>query len=252
MPSVFPSDYSLGCRIEGIDLSKPLDHYDETLIIDAFGRFGVVCFPNQSLEPVQHKAFASRFGSLEVNVAAGRYTVPDHPEVMILSNEVVDGQPIGLGDAGQDWHTDMSYTNMPPTTSMLYSLEVPGAGGGTHFMDMYKVYETLPNEIKERIWGKVAVHDATYTSAGEVRKIYEEFDGNTDTDKAPGARHPLVIRHPETKKEALFLGRKSGASNIIGEPDTELFNALWDHCNKSHLSWGHEWEVGDGFSAQVL
>ena len=113
MPSVFPSDYSLGCRIEGIDLSKPLDHYDETLIIDAFGRFGVVCFPNQSLEPVQHKAFASRFGSLEVNVAAGRYTVPDHPEVMILSNEVVDGQPIGLGDAGQDWHTLFSSRYCP-------------------------------------------------------------------------------------------------------------------------------------------
>ena len=64
----------------------------------------------------------------------------------------------------------MSYTNMPPTTSMLYSLEIPEVGGGTHFMDMYKVYETLPNKIKERIWGKFAVHDATYTSAGEVRK----------------------------------------------------------------------------------
>jgi taurine dioxygenase len=193
-------------------------------------------------------AFAKHFGAPEHSPPnkSGDAWLKDFPELTCISNIKQNGQPIGsLGNGEAIWHTDMSYTDVPPSASMLYSLEIPPKGGGTHFMDMYQVYETLPNSIKERVWGKVAVHDATYTSAGEVRKIYEEFDGNTDTDRAPGAHHPLVVRHPETNKEALFLGRKSGASNIIGETDTKLFDALWDHCNNSDLSWGHQWQVGD-------
>ena len=245
---VIPMDAALGAEVSGVDLSQNLDVVTVDRILQAFYDHKVIFFRGQKLTDPQLVSFAKHFGDPEHSPPnkSGDTWLKDFPELTCISNIKKDGKPIGsLGNGEAIWHTDMSYTNMPPTTSMLYSLEVPEAGGGTHFMDMYKVYETLPNEIKERIWGKVAVHDATYTSAGEVRKIYEEFDGNTDTDKAPGARHPLVIRHPETKKEALFLGRKSGASNIIGEPDTELFDALWDHCNKSKLSWGHEWEVGD-------
>ena len=111
MPHVIPSGKSLGCRIEGMDLSRPLSDADVDLILRSFGRHGVLCFPKQTMTPQQHKAFAARFGSLEVNVAAGHYTEPGHPEVMILSNIVENGKALGLADAGQDWHTDMSYSS---------------------------------------------------------------------------------------------------------------------------------------------
>ena len=96
MARVTPSGASLGCGIDGIDLSRPLSDADVDLILRAFGRHGVLCFPGQTITPAQHKAFAARFGTLEINVAAGSYVEPGHPEVMILSNIVENGKPIGL------------------------------------------------------------------------------------------------------------------------------------------------------------
>tara|TARA_B100000989_G_scaffold91127_1_gene65977 strand:- start:519 stop:1412 length:894 start_codon:yes stop_codon:yes gene_type:complete len=245
---VIPLDAPLGAEIIGIDLSKPL--MDDTIhrILQAWYDHLVIFFRNQKLSNRNLVAVAEYFGEPEHSPPnkSGNTWLTEFPELTCISNIKEDGKPIGsLGSGEAIWHTDMSYIDKPPTASMLYALEIPNAGGSTHFMDMYKVYETLPNEIKEKIWRKLAVHDATYTSAGEVRKIYKEFDGNTDPKKAPGAHHPLVVSHPETGKRALFLGRKSGASNIIGETDTELFDRLWKHCDASSFSWGHDWHVGD-------
>lgn len=245
---IIPLDAPLGAEIRGVDLSRPLDADTAAGILQAWYDHMVIFFRGQKLTDPELVQVAKYFGEPEHSPPnkSGDTWLKEFPELTCISNIKQDGQPIGsLGNGEAIWHTDMSYTDTPPSASMLYALEVPLAGGGTHFMDMYKVYETLPSDLKERIWGKVAVHDATYTSAGEVRKIYEEFDGNTDTDKAPGARHPLVVRHPETGKEALFLGRQSGASNILGEPNSELYDALWEHCYASECHWGHEWQVGD-------
>ena len=95
------------------------------------------------------------------------------------------------------------------------------------------------------IEGRVAVHDATYTSAGEVRKKFADFVGTADPEKAPGARHPLVRVHPATGRKALYLGRRSGASNVLGEADTALWDALWAHCTLGDFAWAHDWAVGD-------
>ena len=253
MPSVFPSDYSLGCRIEGIDLSKPLDHYDEALIIDAFGRFGVVCFPNQSLEPVEHKAFASRFGSLEVNVAAGRYTVPDHPEVMILSNEVVDGQPIGLGDAGQDWHTDMSYSETIAFLNVLYAIKVPKrngkALGDTEFLDMCAAYDSLPETIKERIENLSATHDFDKFWSKMVAMPGSKRKPLSPEQRAakPPVSHPLVLRHPVSGRKALYcnVGYVVKINELELEESDELLEFLFTHQLKEKFKYSHSWTEGD-------
>jgi len=105
---VIPTGETLGATVEGIDLAKPLGPADFRALLKAIGQHGVLRFPMQSLDAAQLKAFSARFGSLEINVA-GAYQEPGHPEVMILSNIVENGRPIGARDAGQDWHTDMSY-----------------------------------------------------------------------------------------------------------------------------------------------
>src|ERR1041385_3245654 len=92
----------LGARIEGLDLSTALENGEVEGIVDALGHHGVLCFPRQKLTARQQRDFAARFGELEVNVASGPYQEPGLPEVMILSNIVKDGKPIGLPDAGQD------------------------------------------------------------------------------------------------------------------------------------------------------
>src|SRR5262247_2249289 len=153
----------LGARMEGLDLSRPLAESDVEGVIEALGHHGVVCFPRQELSARQQKDFAARFGELEVNVASGPYQEPGLPEVMILSNIVRDGKPIGLADAGQDWHTDMSYSKTIAFANVLYALQVPRRNGktlgDTEFSSMHAAYEGLPEDLKKKLDGMTVLHD---------------------------------------------------------------------------------------------
>src|ERR1700758_4158438 len=106
---VTPGGGAVGARVDDLDLARPLAEDEVTGILRALGAFGVLCFPRQRIETEHLAAFGRAFGELEINVA-NQFHEPGFPEVMVLSNMTVDGQPIGLGDAGQGWHTDMSYS----------------------------------------------------------------------------------------------------------------------------------------------
>jgi len=243
-----PIDAALGAEIVGIDLSRPLDGRTGQAILDAWHRHAALLIRNQSLTDPQLVAFARLFGELEMAPPnkSGSHWLEGFPELACISNIRKDGQPIGsLGNGEAIWHTDMSFMAEPPAASLLYSIEIPSRGGATHLTSMERAYETLSDDLKRQVEGRVAVHDATYTSAGEVRKKFAAFVGTTDPEKAPGARHPLVRVHPVTGRKSLFLGRRSGASGILGEKDSRLWDALWEHCCNPALSWAHHWAVGD-------
>jgi taurine dioxygenase len=248
MLELTPLSDQLGAEIRGVDLSQATGSDIVAQIRDAWHDNLILLFRDQKLSDAQLVHAAKIFGEPAQSPpnASGDNWLGDFPELTCISNIKADGKPIGsLGNGEAIWHTDMSYIDEPPTASLLYALEVPPAGGSTHYMNMYAAYDALPDDLKARIEGKTALHDATYTSSGDVRKIYTEFDGNKDLEVAPGARHPLVVRHPETGRKALFLGRRSGASGILGEPDGTLFEMLWAHCEQGNFSWRQDWRVGD-------
>lgn len=241
-------DAPVGAEILDIDLSRPLSAAESQGLLDAYHDNSVLLVRGQRLTDAQLVAVSRLFGEVESAPPnkSGKHWLEGFPELACISNVKVDGEPTGsLGNGEAIWHTDMSFMEEPPNASLLYSLEVPREGGATHLMNMYRAYETLPGDLQQRIEGKTAIHDATYTSAGEVRKKFAAFVGNTEPDKAPGARHPLVRAHPASGRKALYLGRRSGASGIIGERDSTLWDALWDHCVNGGLSWKHSWDIGD-------
>jgi taurine dioxygenase len=165
--------------------------------------------------------------------------------VNVISNIKQDGVPIGgLGDGEAIWHADMTYVDTPPMAAMLYALEVPPSGGDTYWASLVLAYETLPAELRQRIEGRSAVHDATYNSAGHLRKGYQEL---SDPRQAPGARHPLVRAHPETGRKCLFLGRRRNSSIVGLEPaeSERLLDALWAHATQPQFTFRQQWRVGD-------
>ena len=123
---ITPSGQTLGAAITGIDLALPLSDSDFRAILRALGDHGVLCFPRQTLDTDQLAAFGRRFGELEINVA-NAYHEPNHPEMMILSNMKRDGKQIGANDAGQGWHTDMSYSRDIALANILHAQQVPRA-----------------------------------------------------------------------------------------------------------------------------
>src|ERR1700680_2916111 len=143
----------LGAEIRGVDL-RHLDAQTFAALLGAWHEHQVVLVRGQTLSDQDLIAFSRRFGDLDWAPVqeTGRRFVEGLPEIYIVSNVTVNGQPIGSLGAGEAvWHTDMSYLDVPPMASMLYALEIPASGGNTSFCSMYAVYDALPDPLKRRI-----------------------------------------------------------------------------------------------------
>lgn len=244
--SVTPLAPALGAEIGGVDL-RNMDAATFDLVREAWRRHLVLLFRGQRLSDAELLAFSRRFGPLDPP-GPNPYGAPflsEFPEINVISNVKVDGKPIGnLGDGEAVWHCDMTYIDEPPRAALLHALEVPPSGGDSFWSNMYLAYETLPADLREAIRGRKAVHDATYNSAGMMRKGMKEV---TDPREAPGARHPLVIVHPETKRPALFLGRRRN-SYIVGlelDESERLLDRLWAHATRPEFAFRQVWRAND-------
>ncbi|MSP67337.1 MAG: TauD/TfdA family dioxygenase [Alphaproteobacteria bacterium] len=244
---VEPSGGALGADVAGVDLAR-LDDSGFATILAAWHRHLVLRIRGQTLDDHDLMRFSARFGELDLApiTVTGERFLPKTPEVQVMSNVQVGGRPIGsLGNYEAEWHTDMSYNDLPPLASCLYSLEVPEVGGDTWFANMYLAYETLPVPLRARLRSLRCKHDASRNSVGLVRKGFQEhYDDPRDV---PGAIHPLVRRHPATGRNVLFLGRRRLAfvdGLAVAESDA-LLDALWAHAVKPEFVWVHRWRVGD-------
>jgi taurine dioxygenase len=244
--NVTPTKAALGAEIRGVDL-KNLDPSQFAGVKRAWHDHAVVLVRGQTLSDQDLIAFSRRFGDLDWAPVqeTGRRFVEGLPEIYIVSNVMVNGEPIGSLGAGEAvWHTDMSYLDVPPMASMLYALEVPPAGGNTSFCSMYAVYEALPENMKRRIANLKIKHDGTYNSGGYLRQGVTATD---DPRTSPGAVHPLVCTHPDTGRRMLYLGRRRNAYLVgleLAESEA-LLDELWDFVARPEFAWEHAWRVGD-------
>jgi taurine dioxygenase len=244
--SVIPTRQALAAEIRGVDL-RTIDNDDFAGIYQAWLDHLVLLFRGQNLTDEDLIAFSKRLGGLDWAPVqeSGRRFVEGHPEIYVVSNVMENGAPIGSLGAGEaTWHTDMSYLQDPPKASILYALEVPSSGGDTYFNNMYRAYESLPEEFKRRLEGLRLKHDATYNSGGYLRQGTTAVD---DPVTSPGTFHPLVCTHPETKRKLLYLGRRRNAYiDGLSLADSEaLLDELWAHATREELAWRNEWRVGD-------
>ena len=118
---------AVGSEVVGVNLTDPLDEESFDTIRTAFHQRGVLLFRDQHLSEEQQIAFSRRFGELEIHIAK-QYLLEGHPEIVVLSNKVVEGKPLGIEDAGRFWHSDLSYLPRPSLGSLLYAHEVPPTG----------------------------------------------------------------------------------------------------------------------------
>ena len=243
---VIPTGAALGATVNGVDL-RHLSEATFVRIMDAWHEHSVLLFRGQTLTDQDLIAFSRRLGDLDWAPVqeTGRRFVEGLPEIYIVSNVKVNGEPIGsLGDGEAVWHTDMSYLDLPPKASMLYALEIPPIGGNTSFCTMYGIYEALPQQLKDRIAGLKIKHDGTYNSGGYVRQGVTPTD---DPRQSPGAVHPLVCAHPANGRRMLYLGRRRNAYLVgleLAESEA-LLNELWSIVDRHEFSWEHVWRVGD-------
>jgi taurine dioxygenase len=250
---IIPSGQTLGARIEGLELGNPLSDPDFRTILRALGQHGVLCFPNQTFGVGPFAAFGRRFGELEINVA-NLFHEPGFPEVMILSNQKdADGKPLGLNDAGQGWHTDMSYSKDIALANVLHAQRVPlrngKSVGETQFRNMHAAYDELPDTLKDRLEGRTATHD--FEKFWEVMRLRPGSGRKPLTEeqkrRKPPVSQPLVRIHPITGRKILYAN--PGYTMWIDDMDRQESDAILDylfrHQERADFLYAHRWAEGD-------
>ena len=252
MVSVEPNDAILGATIAGIDLAGGVSDRDFRVLLGALAQFGVLRIPDQAIDAAALKRFGSRFGSLEINVA-NSFQEPGHPEVMILSNITENGKPIGLADAGQDWHTDMSYSRDIAFANVLHAIEVPRrdgvALGATEFASMYAAYDGLPGELKTSLAGAAATHDFNKFWEAMRRRPGSTRAKLTDAQRRqkPPVSHPIFLTHPISGRTVLYAN-PGYTVRIDGLPEREsdeILDFLFLHQLQPQYRCVHRWAEND-------
>ena len=245
-----PLNDAIGARVDGVDLAADIDAADFAAIHQAWLDHCVLLFRGQDLTPGGLTNFAAKFGTLEPLPGSEKDLRADSGadearDMWIISNVVENGKAIGaLGNGEAEWHSDMTYLDVPPTASVLFGHEVPPSGANTWFANMYAAWDNMPDDLRRAVVDAQALHNSSYTSAGELRRGMDEV---TDVRDAPGAVHPCVIRHPDTQRQALFLGRRTNAYiKGLEVADSEaLLDRLWDYCVDKNFTYSHNWQPGD-------
>lgn len=237
----------LGAEVIGLDLSQPLGDDRFAPIVQAHLEHHVLVFRDQRITPDQQVAFSRRFGPLQIHVLH-QFQLKGHPEILVVSNIKENGQPIGLGDAGHYWHSDLSYKETPSLGSMLHAQELPDEGGDTLFANMHLAYETLPAHLRRAVDGRRAEH--SYLAKYEELRQRSPWRPALSPEQIAAVQpvdHPVVRTHPGNGRKALFVGEHF-TTRIVGLPDDEsraLLDALFAHSTRPEHVYRHRWQPHD-------
>ncbi|MBE1274291.1 TauD/TfdA dioxygenase family protein [Enterovibrio baiacu] len=237
---VTPLSQHIGALIEGIDLNQ-CDEKEFAFIYRAFLEHKVIFFRDQFLSPKAQLALAARFGELEAPHPFFPHA-EGFPQVSLI--ETTRGNPPGKSF----WHTDMTWQDAPPKCSVLSAQHLPDKGGDTIWASMEAAYDALPRHTKAAITHATATH-AVHGFSGS-RFDSEDDSGNSRvegiTKNINAVHHPLVVKHPETGKPALYVNEQFTRfidKHDEGDALPEL-SALFEHSRGEAFQVRFQWEVG--------
>jgi taurine dioxygenase len=237
----------LGAEVIGLDLSLPLATSDLARLHRAHLDYHVLVFRDQHITPAQQVDFSRHFGALQIHVLRN-FQLPEQPEVLVISNIQQDGKPVGLGDAGHFWHSDLSYKETPSLGSMLHAQELPAEGGDTLFANQHAAWDALPDDLKREVEGLQAEHWylARYDELRQ-RNPYRPQLTQAQIDEVKPVSHPVVRTHPETGRRALFVSEHF-TTRILGvsaQRSRELLDLLFDYGTRAEHVYRHQWQPHD-------
>ena len=244
---VIPFDAPLGAEVVGLDLSLPLDAADFARLHRAHLAHHVLVFREQHITPAQQVAFSRCWGPLQIHVLR-QFQLATQPEVLVVSNIRENGRPIGLGDAGHFWHSDLSYKEKPSLGSMLHAQELPAEGGDTLFANQHTAWESLPAHLQRAVRHLKAEHSylARYADL-QKKNPWRPNLTQAQIDEVEPVVQPVVRTHPETGRLALFVSEHF-TTRILGVPEDEsraLLDELFDLSTRAEHVYRHRWQPHD-------
>ena len=240
-------------EVSGLDITRPIDRDAAAAIEAGMDAYAVLVFRGQHLTDEQQIAFTLNFGQLESYKTAGHIRKREDqrlgPGIADFSNLDRHGKIMSAEDrvwffklGDRLWHSDSSFRPAPAKYSLLSGRVIPSWGANTEFADMRAAYDALDERTKAEVADLVCEHSLIYSreAIGFVDLTAEEIAAF-----AP-VRHPLVRRHPVTRRPSLFLSAHAGAIGGWTVPESRMFlRDLTEHATQSEFVYSHVWKPGD-------
>jgi len=236
--NIKPFAPNLGAVITNVNLSNDINDAELKGIKDAFHKFQVLFFQNQSeISPENHIKLGRCFGDLHIHPAAPK--MKNYPQIFEINTD----KNSKIANGAEDFHSDVSCDIEPPLGTMLQLHILPECGGDTMFANMYMAYEALSNPMQKFLSDLKASHESEHFYRGRYKT---ESNGESKTEY-PSAIHPVIRTHPETGKKAIFVN-KFFTTRIVGlEPQESKFilDFLFSHIEKTEFQIRYRWNKND-------
>lgn len=227
LPEVRPVGGLIGAEIAGVDLAR--DHPDGTYqaIRRAWAEYGVIFFRDQFLTAAQRERFARRFGA-------------------IRTTQQLRKEPGQTRNVGESWHVDMTCFEEPPIGTMLFAEECPPQGGDTMFAGMAPAYDELSAGLRRTLVTMRAVHANVRNLGLSYAQTSPPEPSVSQYDAAEGVLHPVVIRHPETGRNVLYVNPEYTArfEGWTRRESLGLLQYLFKHGERPEFCTRFQWQPG--------
>lgn len=238
-------DAPVGAEVTGLDLNDPLETETISALNRAFLDHHVLCIRDQDISMPRYLEIAEVFGTPQIQKVK-HYAHPDTDLISVVSPEVNSDRFDGKGKPlvrGSSFHTDHSYWPRPCKATMLHGIQVPSVGGETRFCNMHLAYDDLPDAMKSRLRGLRGIHRITARRQKTGRTNFTR----TDYEDGPNGIHPLIRRHDETSRRAVYINpnRMDGIDGWKDKDSDELLDELESLCIKPAYQYHHHWRRND-------
>ncbi|GHF46771.1 TauD/TfdA dioxygenase family protein [Streptomyces fimicarius] len=217
-------------------------------LVDIVHQRELVVVRGLRITPEQQVELAGRLGTPKPFLMA-KYRHPEFPEIMISSNATRAKKPIGVARVGNFWHQDSTYQQNPAPYTMLHGVQVPSTSGHTLYASACDVYDRLPEEWKQRIADRTALHTVNKRqriSSEHVGLSIAEFRALVDQEY-PKVEHPLVKRDPASGRQYLY-GAPEYMDSVVGfdaNENAEFFALLDSLIQDPERVYTHRWTTDD-------
>ncbi|MGH1504182.1 MAG: TauD/TfdA dioxygenase family protein [Acidimicrobiales bacterium] len=241
-----PSGQVCGARVRGVDLSAPLSDEMVAEIRAAWLEHHVLAFVDQTMDDDALERFTEAMGGFGVDPFIAPIDGRDH--VIAIERRADETAPL----FAENWHSDWSFQERPPAGTCLLAIDVPPVGGDTLFADQHAALDAMPDELRSRLEGRLAVHSARGGYAPDG--MYGEDDQATDrsmairpsTEAMATQTHPVIRAHPETGRLGVFgcIGYMIGIDGVPDDDARDLLIELHSWQTRDEFVYRHRWEPG--------
>jgi taurine dioxygenase len=242
--TVVPSGQVCGAGVTGVDLTRPLDEATVTEIRAAWLDHHVLSFPDQLMSDDDLERFTQYFGRFGDDPYIA--PIPGRDHVIAVRRRAGETAPL----FAENWHSDWSFQERPPSGTCLFGVTIPPVGGDTLYADQHAALEAMPADLRARLDGKMAIHSARggYAPSGTYGEADQATDRSMDirpSDTAMATQlHPIIREHPETGQPGLFgcIGYIIGIDGMADDEARDLLFELYAWQTRDEFVYRHRWQ----------